>query len=83
MARHEDEAIRTTPAGDLSAGLEGLPRVDMGALETSLPSLVDKAIRGPVVMTRNGADAFVFLPLDAYRRLWAAAPRPPVIDVEP
>ena len=82
MARNEDEAIRPTPPGDQAAGLEGLPRVDMGALETSLPSLVDRAIRGPVVLTRHGRDAFVFLPLDAYRRLWAAAPRPPVIDTE-
>lgn len=80
--RDEDEAIRTTPPGDPSAGLEGLPRVDMSAVEVSVPGLVDRAVRGPVVLTRHGADAFVLLPLDAYRRLWVAAPRPPVIDVE-
>jgi hypothetical protein len=38
-------------------------------------------VQGPVVLTRRGSDAFVMLPLDAYRRLWAQAPRPPVIDV--
>ncbi|MBD0270662.1 MAG: hypothetical protein ICV73_01920 [Acetobacteraceae bacterium] len=54
--------------------------MDMGALEASVPSLVDSAVRGPLVLTRNGADAFVLLPLDAYGRLWAQAPRPPVID---
>lgn len=55
--------------------------MDMGALETSLPSLVESAVRGPLVLTRNGSDTFVVLPLDAYSRLWAQAPRPPVIDV--
>ena len=80
MAGNEDEAIRSTLPGDLSAGLEGLPRVDMGPLEVSLPSLVDRAIRGPVVLTRHGRDAFVLLPIDAYRRIWVAAPRPPVIE---
>ena len=54
--------------------------MDMGALEESLPTLVDSAVRGPLVLTRNGSDAFVLLPLDAYRRLWTQAPRPPVID---
>lgn len=76
----EDEAIRPTPPGDPAPGLEGLPRVDMGALEESVPTLVDRAIRGPVVLTRHGREAFVMLPLDVYRRLWRAAPRPPVVD---
>jgi len=76
-----DEAIPSTPPELPTPGLEGLPRMDMGALETSLPSLVDRAVRGPIVLTRHGADAFVVMPLDAYRRLWAQAPRPPVIDV--
>jgi len=80
--RHEDEAIRPSPEGDPAPGLEGIPRADMGALEVSLPRLVDQAIRGPVVLTRNGADAFILLPLDAYRRLWSAAPRPPVIEMD-
>lgn len=76
-----DEAIPSGTPGDSTPGLEGLLRVDMGALEESLPSLVDSAVRGPVVLTRNGSDTFVMLPLDAYCRLWAQAPRPPVIDV--
>jgi hypothetical protein len=76
-----DEAIPSGGLGTPTPGLEGLPRVDMGALEESLPSLVDSAVQGPVVLTRRGSDAFVMLPLDAYRRLWAQAPRPPVIDV--
>lgn len=78
--RHEDEAIRTRYEGDPAPGLEGLPRADMAALEASLPSLVDGMVRGPVILTRDGKEAFVLLPLDVYRRLWFAAPRPPVID---
>ncbi len=76
----DDEAIRTQHEGDPAPGLEGLPRADMGALEEALPSLLDRMVRGPVVLTRHGREAFVILPLDAYRRLWAAAPRPPVIS---
>jgi hypothetical protein len=76
-----DEAIRSgTPDDRPTPGLEGLVRMDMRVLEESLPSLVDSALRGPIVLTRHGADAFVVLPLDAFRRLWAQAPRPPVID---
>jgi hypothetical protein len=83
MANTGDEAIRPSgAAGGTAPGLEGLPRVDMGALQESLPSLVEAAAGGPVVLTRNGSDAFVMLPLDAYRRLWVQAPRPPVIDAE-
>lgn len=75
-----DEAIPSAPPDRPTPGLEGLPRMDMGALEESLPSLVDRAVRGPLVLTRNGSDSFVVLPLDAYSRLWAQTPRPPVID---
>ena len=75
-----DEAIPSGGVFDAAPGLEGLPRVDMSALEESLPSLMDTAVQGPVVLTRRGSDAFVMLPLDAYRRLWGRAPRPPVID---
>jgi prevent-host-death family protein len=64
-------------------GLEGWPRIDAGALEESLPRLVDAAVQGPVVLTRNGADTFVLLPVDAWARLWGRAPRPPMIDAVP
>ena len=81
MADTGDEAIPSGgQLGGATPGLEGLHRMDMGALEESLPSLVDSAVRGPVVLTRHGSDAFVVLPLDAYGRLWAQAPRPLVID---
>ncbi|WP_135466410.1 type II toxin-antitoxin system Phd/YefM family antitoxin [Crenalkalicoccus roseus] len=80
--RHEDEALRTTPEGDPAPGLEGLPRAGLEALEAALPGLIDRMLRGPVVLTRHGRDAFVLLPLDAYRRLWLSAPRPPVIGAE-
>jgi hypothetical protein len=76
-----DEAIPSTGAASgTTPGLEGVPRMDMGALQESLPSLVENAAGGPVVLTRNGSDAFVLLPVDAYGRLWARAPRPPVIE---
>ncbi len=78
-----DLPIETGFGGDPAPGLEGQPRMDIGPLETQVPSLVDQAIRGPVVLTRNGSEAFVLLPLDIYRRLWSAAPRPPVIEAEP
>lgn len=80
MVHTGDEAIPSSPPARPAPGLEGLPRMDMAALEASLPSLVANAVRGPLVLTRNGSDAFVLLPLDAYNRLWAQAPRPPVID---
>ncbi len=81
MRNTGDEAIPSNPpGGGATPGLEGLPRMDMGALEESLPSLVESATRGPIVLTRRGHDAFVVLPVDAYSRLWARAPRPPVID---
>lgn len=77
-----DEAIRTEPEGEAAPGLEGLPRADMAALEQALPGFLDQMVRGPLVLTRHGRDAFVLLPLDAYRRLWHSAPRPPVIEAE-
>ncbi len=78
----EEEAIRPkSPRGD-APGPEGPLRTDMGALEASLPSLVDRAIGRPATPARNGSDAFVFLPLDAHSRLWAQAPRPPVTDAQ-
>jgi hypothetical protein len=80
MRETGDEAIPSSSPAGAAPGLEGLPRVDMGALEESLPSLVDGAVAGPVVLTRHGSDTFVLLPLDAYYRLWSRAPRPPVID---
>lgn len=76
-----DEAIPAAPDDGGAPGLEGLPRVDMGALEASVPSVVESAATGPIILTRNGSDAFVLLPLDAYNRLWSQAPRPPVIDM--
>ena len=82
MVDAEDSAIPSSLGGGGAApGLEGLPRMDMGALEESLPSLVDGAVRGPIILTRNGADAFVVMPVDLYRRVWESAPRPPVIDM--
>ena len=77
---NEDVPIQTLHEGDPAPGLEGLPRMDLTSIETLVPALVDQAIRGPLVLTRHGEEAFVMLPLDVYRRLWAAAPRPPVID---
>ena len=78
-----DEPIQTVFSGDPAPGLEGLPRLDLAAVETLVPVLVEQAIQGPVVLTRHGQEAFVLLPLDVYRRLWAAAPRPPVIEARP
>jgi prevent-host-death family protein len=55
----------------------------MAELETAVPKLLDLAVRGPVVLTRHGAEAFVVLPLDVWRRVWEAAPRPPVVTLRP
>ena len=74
-----DEPIRQPAAPVAAPGLEGVPRADMAVLETAVPSLVDTVLTGPVVLTRHGREAFVMLPLDIWRRVWAAAPRPPVI----
>ena len=78
-----DEPIQTRQQGDPAPGLEGLPRMDLGPVEAAVPALVDQAIRGPVVLTRHGQEAFVLLPLDIYRRIWGAVPRPPVVDMPP
>ena len=78
-----DDPIQTVFVGNQAPGLEGLARYDLAAVEAQVPELVDQAIRGPLVLTRHGQEAFVMLPLDVYRRLWAAVPRPPVIDAGP
>jgi hypothetical protein len=78
-----DKPIQTMHRGDLAPGLEGLPRMDLGPAEAAVPALVDLAIRGPVVLTRHGEEAFVLLPLDIYRRIWGAISRPPVVDAPP
>ncbi|MBL6456900.1 type II toxin-antitoxin system Phd/YefM family antitoxin [Belnapia sp. T6] len=80
---HPDAPIETEQQGDPAPGLEGLPRMDLAPVETAVPAMIDQALQGPVVLTRHGREAFVLLPLDIYRRLWGAAPRPPVVDVEP
>ncbi len=74
-----DAPIRSLFEGDPAPGLEGVPRTDMATLEAALPKLVDSALGGPVVLTRHGREAFVLLPLDVWRRVWEAAPRPPLI----
>lgn len=78
--RGNDVAIRPTPEGGPAPGLEGQLRADLGPIETALPGVVERLLQGPVVLTRGGADAYVLLPLDAWRRLYLAVPRPPVID---
>ncbi|GGC29809.1 hypothetical protein GCM10011504_05030 [Siccirubricoccus deserti] len=78
-----DEPIRPLSEDDPAPGLEGLPRLDLEPVETAVPALVDQAIQGPVVLTRHGRESFVLLPLDIWRRVWGAVPRPPVIDVDP
>ena len=50
MADTGDQAIPSSPRGRPAPGLEGLPRMDMGALEASVPSLVDS---DPPVHTRG------------------------------
>ena len=79
----EGEATRPrSPQGDASS-LERPLRTNTGALETSLPSLVNRAaIREPGFLTRNGFDAFVSLPLNAHDRLWARVPRSPVFAAQ-
>lgn len=77
-----DEAIATAAPADPAPGLEGMPRTDIDRVENVIPSFVEAALRSPLVLTRHGREAFVLLPLDVYRRLWAAAPRPPLIDGE-
>ena len=77
----EDAAIRAGAVENPAPGLEGQPRLDMGVIETAVPTLIDHAAGGPVVLTRHGAEAFVLLPLDIWRQVWAAVPRPPVVDM--
>ena len=78
----EDEAIRSGSVDVPAPGLEGQPRFDMAQIETAVPKLIDHAAGGPVVLTRHGAEAYVLLPLDIWRRVWQAIARPPVIDAE-
>lgn len=77
-----DDPIETAGPEEPAPGLEGLPRTDIDRVEQAIPSFVEAALRSPLVLTRHGREAFVLLPLDVYRRLWAAAPRPPVIEGE-
>src|SRR3954447_16279283 len=79
----EDQPIRPPAEADPAPGLEGLARFDLDAVEAAVPQLVDQAIQGPVVLTRHGRESFVLLPLDIWRRVWEAVPRPPVIEGEP
>lgn len=72
--------MRPRSPQDDTQGLEGPLRTAMGALDASLPSLLDRAARCPVILTRGGSDAFVFLPLDTRGRPWPPTPRPPAFD---
>jgi len=53
--------------------LESVPRADFAVMEEAQPKLLDAALRGPLVLTRHGRDAFVILPVDQYRALLEAA----------
>jgi hypothetical protein len=69
MARHPanpDEAVRPTRDIDPMEALEALPRADIAVLETAQPKLIDAALRGAMVLTRHGRDAFVLLPVDEF-----------------
>lgn len=74
-----DDPIQSAGGGEAAPGLEGVPRSDMSVLETAVPKLVDAALRGPVVLTRHGREAFVLMPLDIWRRVWGSGRRPPVV----
>ncbi len=63
-----DDPLLTGADGPI-AGTEGLPRVDAAAVEIAQPRLLDAAVRGPLVLTRDGRDSFVLLPRDAFERL--------------
>jgi hypothetical protein len=80
---NEDAAIRSGTVDNPAPGLEGQPRVDMALIEAAVPTLLDHAAGGPVVLTRHAAEAFVLLPLDVWRRVWQAVARPPVVDMDP
>ena len=65
--------------------LESVPRADFAVMEEAQPKLLDAALRGQLVLTRHGRDAFVILPIDQYAALLAAAqarlpPGPTVIE---
>lgn len=81
--QEEDEPIGSGQVENPAPGLEGFPRLDMAVIEEAMPKLVDRAVGGPVVMTRHGEESFVLLPLDIWRRLWLAIARPPVLDMDP
>ena len=74
-----DDPIQPTQGGEPAPGLEGVPRSDMALLEAAVPKLVDSALRGPVVLTRHGREAFVLMPLDIWRQVWSSGRRPPVV----
>ena len=87
MARRPrpDEAVRPTRNVDPMEGLERFPRADIAVLETAQPRLIDAALRGAVVLTRHGRDAFVLLPVDQFQTLAREAmarrvPGPPLIE---
>jgi hypothetical protein len=72
MARrpaNPDEAVRPTRDIDPLEALEALPRADIAVLETAQPKLIDAALRGAMVLTRHGRDAFVLLPVDEFQTL--------------
>lgn len=72
MARrpaNPDEAVRPTRDIDPMEALETLPRADIAVLENAQPKLVDAALRGAMVLTRHGRDAFVLLPVDEFQTL--------------
>lgn len=82
---YDDEAVRPTRDVDPMEGLERLPRADIAVLENAQPKLIDAALRGAVVLTRYGRDAFVLLPVDEFQNLAREAmtrrvPGPPVIE---
>ncbi len=66
---HPDEAVRPTRDVDPREGMERFPRADISVLETAQPKLIDAALRGAVVLTRHGRDAFVLLPVDEFQSL--------------
>jgi hypothetical protein len=80
---NEDAPIQSGQVDHPAPGLEGQPRLDMALIEAAVPKLIDHAVGGPVVLTRHGAEAFVLLPLDVWRRVWQATRRPPVVDMDP
>ena len=72
MARrpaNPDEAVRPTRDIDPMEALEALPRADIAVLENAQPKLIDAALRGAMVLTRHGRDAFVLLPVDEFQTL--------------